>query len=94
MASSQPVDLILSERSLSYGTVGQLVNVLFDLPITAYVCFPVDRSCLWTAGEIAGDRQLSGLRNLPKLFNNWHSINQLTHRFVSRSTEFVGRSER
>lgn len=46
-ANMQPVDVILSERHPSDGTVAQLMNAFCDLPVTAYVCFPVDRGCFW-----------------------------------------------
>ena len=44
---SQPVDLVLSNTLLSDGTGFGLLAALGGLPVTAFLCFPVENSCFW-----------------------------------------------
>jgi len=45
--SSQPVDLVLSNTYLPDGTGVGLLPALARLPITAFLSFRVENSCLW-----------------------------------------------
>jgi hypothetical protein len=45
--NSDPVDLVLSEAHLSDGSGFGLLVALAGLPITAFVCLPVENSCFW-----------------------------------------------
>jgi response regulator RpfG family c-di-GMP phosphodiesterase len=47
LLSSQPVDLILSNTYLPDGTGIGLLPALARLPVTAFLCLPVENSCLW-----------------------------------------------
>jgi hypothetical protein len=47
LLSSQPVDLVLSNAYLSDGTGVGLLPALARLPVTAFLCLPVENSCLW-----------------------------------------------
>ena len=44
---SQPVDLVLSHTYLPDGTGVGLLPALARLPVTAFLCLPVENSCLW-----------------------------------------------
>ncbi len=47
LLSSRPVDLVLSNNHLPDGTGFGLVGVLAGLPVTAFLCLPVENSCFW-----------------------------------------------
>ena len=47
LLNSDPVDLVLSEAHLSDGSGFGLLVALAGLPITAFVCLPVENSCFW-----------------------------------------------
>lgn len=47
LLSSRPVDLVLSNTHLPDGTGFGLVGVLAGLPVTAFLCLPVENSCFW-----------------------------------------------
>jgi len=47
LLSSQPVDLVLSNTYQSDGIGVGLLNALAPFPVTAFLCLPVDNSCLW-----------------------------------------------
>jgi hypothetical protein len=44
---SYPVDLVLSTTHLSDGTGFRLLMTLDGLPVTAFLCLPVENSCFW-----------------------------------------------
>ena len=44
---SHQVDLVLSDTHLSDGTGFRLVMTLADLPVTAFLCVPVENNCFW-----------------------------------------------
>jgi hypothetical protein len=44
---SQPVDLVLSNTYLPDGTGVGLLPALAHLPVTAFLCLPVENGCLW-----------------------------------------------
>ena len=44
---SQPVDLVLSHTYLPDGTGVGLLKALARLPVTAFLCLPVENGCLW-----------------------------------------------
>jgi len=45
LLSSQPVDLVLTNTRLSDGTGFSLLVALDGLPVTAFLCLPVESSC-------------------------------------------------
>ena len=47
LLSSRPVDLVLSNTHLPDGTGFGLVGALAGLPVTAFLCLPVENSCFW-----------------------------------------------
>jgi hypothetical protein len=47
LLNSQPVDLLLSHTYLPDGTGVGLLPALARLPVTAFLCLPVENSCLW-----------------------------------------------
>jgi CheY-like chemotaxis protein len=55
-----PVDLILSNTLLPDGTGYRLLMNLGCLPISAFLCFPVENSCLWLPA-IDGGKKCLGL---------------------------------
>ena|SRR5579863_3994987 len=60
LLSSHPVDLVLSNTYLPDGTGLRLLAALAHLPITAFLCFPVENSCLWVPA-IDGGKKCLGL---------------------------------
>jgi len=47
MLRSLRIDLVLSNTHLSDGTGFGLRDVLADLPVTVFLCLPVETSCFW-----------------------------------------------
>lgn len=47
LLSWHPVDLVLSNTHLSDGTGFGLLVALAGLPVTAFLCLPVESSCFW-----------------------------------------------
>jgi hypothetical protein len=47
LLSSQPFDLVLSNTHLPDGTVFGLLVALAGLPVTAFLCLPVENGCFW-----------------------------------------------
>jgi hypothetical protein len=47
LLSSRPFNLVLSNTHLPDGTVFGMLVVLADLPVTAFLCLPVENSCFW-----------------------------------------------
>jgi hypothetical protein len=47
LLSSQPVNLVLSNTNLPDGTVFGLLMALAGLPVTAFLCLPVENGCFW-----------------------------------------------
>jgi hypothetical protein len=47
LLSSQPVDLLLRHTYLPDGTGVGLLSALARLPVTAFLCLPVENGCLW-----------------------------------------------
>lgn len=45
--SSRTVDLVLSNTQLPDGTGFGLLAALVGLPVTAFLCLPVENSCFW-----------------------------------------------
>lgn len=52
MANS--VDVVLSDAELPDGTGFRLVNCLSGLPLSAYVCVPVEQGCFWLPAVQSG----------------------------------------
>ena len=57
---SQPMDLVLSRTWLSDGTGYGLLAVLAGLPVTAFLCLPVEDTCFWLPA-IDGGKECLGL---------------------------------
>jgi response regulator RpfG family c-di-GMP phosphodiesterase len=47
LLSSRRVDLVLSHTYLPDGTGSDLLATLAHLPVTAFLCLPVENGCLW-----------------------------------------------
>jgi hypothetical protein len=60
------VDLVLSHTYLSDGTGLGLLAALAHLPVTAFLCLPVENSCLWLPA-IDGGKKCLGLPALRPL---------------------------
>jgi CheY-like chemotaxis protein len=70
LLSSVRVDVVLSNTHLSDGTGFGLVGTLAGLPITAFLCLPVENSCFWLPA-IDGGKECLGLPALrPSEFAN------------------------
>ena len=54
LLSSRPVNLVLSNTHLSDGTGFGLLVALAGLPVTAFLCLPVENSCFWLPAIDAG----------------------------------------
>jgi hypothetical protein len=57
---SHPVNLVLSNTHLSDGTGFRLLMTLAGLPITAFLCLPVENGCFWLPA-IDGGKACLGL---------------------------------
>jgi CheY-like chemotaxis protein len=66
LLKSQPVDLVLSDTYLPDGTGFDLLEALAHLPVTAFLCVPVENSCLWVPA-IDGGKKCLGLPSLRPL---------------------------
>jgi hypothetical protein len=60
LLSSYPVDLVLTNTHLSDGTGFRLLLTLTGLPVTAFLCLPVENSCFWLPA-IDGGKECLGL---------------------------------
>jgi len=60
LLSSHPVDLVLSNVPLSDGTGFGLMAALANLPVTAFLCLPVENSCFWLPA-LDGGKECLGL---------------------------------
>ena len=60
LLSSARIDVVLSNTHLPDGTGFGLVAVLAGLPITAFLCLPVENSCFWLPA-IDGGKECLGL---------------------------------
>jgi hypothetical protein len=47
LLNSQPVNLVLSNTHLPDGTVIGLLVAFAGLPVTAFLCLPVENGCFW-----------------------------------------------
>jgi CheY-like chemotaxis protein len=47
LLSAQPVHLVLSSTQLSDGTGFGLLEILAGLPVTVFLCLPVENGCHW-----------------------------------------------
>jgi CheY-like chemotaxis protein len=54
LLSSVQVDVVLSSTHLSDGTGFGLLGALTGLPVTAFLCLPVENSCFWLPAIDAG----------------------------------------
>jgi hypothetical protein len=58
MLASHPIDLVLSTAHLSDGTGCGLLMTLAGLPVSAFLCLPVEKSCHWLPAIDSGKRCL------------------------------------
>jgi CheY-like chemotaxis protein len=58
--ATHAVDLVLSNTHLSDGTGYRLLMTLARLPVSAFLCVPVENSCLWLPA-IDGGKKCLGL---------------------------------
>ncbi|MGD0907680.1 MAG: hypothetical protein ABSA96_08870 [Candidatus Acidiferrales bacterium] len=56
--AAYPVDLVLSNTYLSDGTGYRMLLDLTCVPVSAFLCFPVENSCLWLPALDDGKRCL------------------------------------
>jgi len=56
--AANPIDLVLSNTHLSDGTGYRMLINLTRLPVSAFLCFPVENSCLWLPALDDGKRCL------------------------------------
>lgn len=47
LLSSHPVDLVLTDTRLPDGTGFHLAGILAGLPVSVFLCLPVEDSCFW-----------------------------------------------
>jgi len=64
--AARQVDLVLSNTHLSDGTGIGLLSTLARLPLSAFLCLPVENSCLWLPA-IDGGKHCLGLPALRPL---------------------------
>jgi response regulator RpfG family c-di-GMP phosphodiesterase len=57
-AASHPVDLVLSNTHLPDSSGYCMLMKLSSLPVSAFLCFPVENSCLWLPALNDGKRCL------------------------------------
>jgi hypothetical protein len=60
LLNARPVNLVLSNTYLSDGSGFALLLALAGLPISAFLCLPVEKSCFWLPA-IDGGKQCLGL---------------------------------
>jgi len=60
LLNSRPVDLVLSNTHLSDGTGFGLLVALDGLPVSLFLCLPVENSCFWLPA-IDGGKECLGL---------------------------------
>jgi hypothetical protein len=60
LLGSRPIDLVLSNTHLPDGTGFSLLVSLKGLPVSAYLCLPVENSCFWLPA-IDGGKECLGL---------------------------------
>jgi CheY-like chemotaxis protein len=64
------VDVVLSDLHLSDGTGFRLLAILAGLPVTAFLCLPVETSCFWLPAIDAGRACLGSPALRPSEFAN------------------------
>jgi response regulator RpfG family c-di-GMP phosphodiesterase len=68
--SSRSVDLVLSSMHLSDGTGFGLLSALAGLPVTMFLCLPVENSCFWLPAMDGGKECLGSPALRPSEFAN------------------------
>jgi hypothetical protein len=77
LLSSRPVDLVPSNTHLSDGTGFGLLGTLAGLPVTAFLCLPVENDCFWLPAIDAGKECLglpAGSRSLRARSRKWPGV--------------------
>jgi hypothetical protein len=70
LLSSHPIDLVLSNTHLSDGTGFRLLMALGGLPVTVFLCLPVENSCFWLPALDAGKECLGSPALRPSEFTS------------------------
>ena len=78
LLSSHPVDLVLSNTHLPDGTGFGLLMALAGLPVSVFLCLPVENSCFWLPA-IDGGQACLGLpalrpRSLRAHSKKWRDV--------------------
>jgi CheY-like chemotaxis protein len=68
LLNSRPVDLVLSNTHLSDGSGFRLLMTLAGLPVTAFLCLPVENSCFWLPAIDGGQACLGSPALRPREF--------------------------
>lgn len=74
---SVPVDVVLSDMHLSDGSGCRLLALLAGLPVTAFLCLPVENSCFWLPAIDAGHGCLGSPALRPSEFAN--ALEEMSH---------------
>ncbi len=64
------VDLVLSDAHLPDASGPELLEILSGLPVTAFLCVPVENSCFWLPAIDAGKECLGSPALRPSEFAN------------------------
>jgi CheY-like chemotaxis protein len=81
LLSSHAVDLVLSDTHLSDGTGFGLLAALAGLPVTAFLCLPVETGCYWLPA-IDGGKECLGLPAL-RASEFASALEEMTRRLVA-----------
>jgi len=68
LLNSRPIDLVLSNTHLSDGSGFRLLMILAGLPVTAFLCLPVENSCFWLPAIDGGQACLGSPALRPREF--------------------------
>ena len=70
LLSAVGIDVVLSDTHLSDGTGFGLLRILAGLPVSAFLCLPVENSCFWLPAIDAGKECLGSPALRPSEFAN------------------------
>ena len=78
LLSFTQIDVVLSDIHLSDGTGVDMLGILAGLPITAFLCLPVESSCFWLPAIDAGKKCLGLPALRPSELAN--ALEEMSHR--------------
>jgi hypothetical protein len=70
LLSLMQIDVVLSDMQLSDGTGVRMLGILAGLPITAFLCLPLESGCFWLPAIDAGKKCLGLPALRPSEFAN------------------------